>query len=120
MARRRVTGHGVAKLAGVSRTTVSFALNDTSNAQFSEETGRRVVQAAKRIDHPHAAARSPATKQTRTIALVPCQSADRIVGDAFLANVVRGLTETAQQRGSRLLLHPFEVTGKSETCICLL
>lgn len=120
MARKRATSHDVARLAGVSRTTVSFVLNDVPHVQISEETRRRVLEAAEHLGYrPDAAARSLATKQTRTIALVLYQSADRIVGDAFLSNVVRGLTEVAQQRGFRLLLHPFEETGKSEAYISL-
>jgi len=115
VAKKRVTSRDVAELAGVSRTTVSFVLNDVSTAQISEGTRQRVFEAAKRLDYrPHAAARSLATQQTHTIGLVLYQSVDRIVGDAFLTNVVRGLAEVSQQRGFRLLLHPFEEIGKSE------
>lgn len=120
MARKRVTSHDVAKLAGVSRTTVSFVLNDVPHVQIPEETRRRVFDAAEHLGYrPDAAARSLATRQTHTLALVLYQSADRIVGDAFLANVVRGLSEVAQQRGFRLLLHPFEEIGKSEAYVSL-
>jgi DNA-binding LacI/PurR family transcriptional regulator len=120
MARKRVTSHDVAKLAGVSRTTVSFVLNDVPHMQIPEETRRRVFEAAEHLGYrPDAAARSLATRQTHTLALVLYQSADRIVGDAFLANVVRGLSEVAQQRGFRLLLHPFEEIGKSEAYVSL-
>jgi LacI family transcriptional regulator len=120
MARKRVTSHDVAKLAGVSRTTVSFVLNDVPHVQIPEETRRRVFEAAENLGYrPDAAARSLATRQTHTLALVLYQSADRIVGDAFLANVVRGLSEVAQQRGFRLLLHPFEEIGKSEAYVSL-
>jgi DNA-binding LacI/PurR family transcriptional regulator len=120
MARKRVTSHDVAKLAGVSRTTVSFVLNDVPHVQIPEETRQRVFDAAEHLGYrPDAAARSLATRQTHTLALVLYQSADRIVGDAFLASVVRGLSEVAQQRGFRLLLHPFEEIGKSEAYVSL-
>ena len=120
MAKKRVTSHDVAKLAGVSRTTVSFVLNGVRTAQISEKTKQRVLDAAQHLGYrPHAAARSLATSQTHTIGLVLYQSADRIVGDVFLANVVRGLAEVAQQRGFRLLLHPFEEIGKSEAYVSL-
>jgi DNA-binding LacI/PurR family transcriptional regulator len=79
-----------------------------------------VLDAASRLNYrPDAAARSLATQQTRTIALVLYQRADRIVGDSFLANVVRGLSEIAQRRDFRLLLHPFEGIGKSEAYMSL-
>jgi DNA-binding LacI/PurR family transcriptional regulator len=120
VARKRVTSHDVARLAGVSRTTVSFVLNDVPHVQISEETRQRVLQAADQLGyHPDAAARSLATRQTHTLALVLYQSADRIVGDAFLGNVVRGLSEVAQERGFRVLLHPFEDIGKSEGYVTL-
>lgn len=120
MAKKRVTSHDVARLAGVSRTTVSFVLNDVPHVQISEETRQRVLEAAEHLGYrPDAAARSLATRQTHTLALVLYQSADRIVGDAFLADVVRGLSEIAQQRGFRLLLHPFEEIGKSEAYVSL-
>ncbi len=120
MVKKRVTSHDVARLAGVSRTTVSFVLNDVPHVQISEETRQRVLQAAEQLGyHPDAAARSLATRQTYTLALVLYQSADRIVADAFLSDVVRGLSEVAQERGFRLLLHPFEEIGKSEAYVSL-
>jgi len=118
--RKRVTSHDVARLAGVSRTTVSFVLNDVPHVQISEETRQRVLEAADQLGyHPDAAARSLVTRQTNTLALVLYQSANRIVADAFLADVVRGLAEVAQERGFRLLLHPFEEIGKSEAYVSL-
>jgi LacI family transcriptional regulator len=118
--KKRVTSHDVARLAGVSRTTVSFVLNDVPHVQISEETRLRVLQAADVLGyHPDAAARSLATRQTQTLALVLYQSADRIVADAFLSDVVRGLSEVCQERGFRLLLHPFEEIGKSEAYVSL-
>ena len=120
MVKKRVTSHDVARLAGVSRTTVSFVLNDVANVQISEETRQRVLHAAEELGyHPDAAARSLATRQTHTLALVLYQSADRIVADAFLSDVVRGLSQVAQERGFRLLLHPFEEIGKSEAYLSL-
>ena len=120
MARKRVTSHDVARLAGVSRTTVSLVLNDVPHTRIPEETRQRVLDAATRLNyHPDAAARSLATQQTRTIALVLYQNANRIVGDAFLANAVRGLAEVAQEHGFRLLLHPIDEIGKSEAYISL-
>ncbi|MFF3138597.1 LacI family DNA-binding transcriptional regulator [Streptomyces mirabilis] len=56
---KRVTSFDVARLAGVSRTTVSFVLNDTVGQTIPEETRRRVLDAAKQLDYrPHASARS--------------------------------------------------------------
>ena len=43
---RRVTSADVAKLAGVSRATVSYVLNDTPHQTISAATRGRVIDAA--------------------------------------------------------------------------
>jgi DNA-binding LacI/PurR family transcriptional regulator len=54
-----VTSADVARLAGVSRATVSFVLNDTQAHRVSATTRARVLAAAQQLGYvPHAAARS--------------------------------------------------------------
>ncbi|MFV0133057.1 LacI family DNA-binding transcriptional regulator [Streptomyces sp. HMX87] len=54
-----VTSADVARLAGVSRATVSFVLNDTQRSRVSAATRARVREAAEQLGYvPHAAARS--------------------------------------------------------------
>ncbi|SDO59366.1 DNA-binding transcriptional regulator, LacI/PurR family [Klenkia soli] len=56
---RRVTSADVAREAGVSRTTVSFVLNDTPGKAIPEETRQRVWAAADRLAYtPSAEARA--------------------------------------------------------------
>ncbi|MEZ0065636.1 DNA-binding LacI/PurR family transcriptional regulator [Streptacidiphilus sp. MAP12-20] len=53
------TSADVARLAGVSRATVSYVLNDTVGGRVSEQTRLRVRAAAEQLGYvPHAAARS--------------------------------------------------------------
>jgi DNA-binding LacI/PurR family transcriptional regulator len=62
------TSADVARLAGVSRATVSYVLNNTSAVRISEPTRRRVHQAAKELGYvPHAAARSLRAGHTRMV-----------------------------------------------------
>ncbi|MER8004101.1 LacI family DNA-binding transcriptional regulator [Streptomyces sp. NPDC094149] len=65
------TSADVARLAGVSRATVSYVLNNTSSVRISEPTRRRVHEAAKELGYvPHAAARSLRAGHSR-IVLMP-------------------------------------------------
>ncbi|MGW0822931.1 LacI family DNA-binding transcriptional regulator [Streptomyces sp. NPDC002845] len=66
--RRVPTSADVARLAGVSRATVSYVLNNTSAVRISEPTRRRVRQAAKELGYvPHAAARSLRAGHSRMV-----------------------------------------------------
>ncbi|MFE9450856.1 LacI family DNA-binding transcriptional regulator [Streptomyces sp. NPDC006739] len=62
------TSADVARLAGVSRATVSYVLNNTSAVRISEPTRRRVHEAAKELGYvPHAAARSLRAGHSRLV-----------------------------------------------------
>uniref|UniRef100_A0AAU2JX67 LacI family transcriptional regulator n=1 Tax=Streptomyces sp. NBC_00049 TaxID=2903617 RepID=A0AAU2JX67_9ACTN len=65
------TSADVARLAGVSRATVSYVLNNAEAVRISEPTRRRVREAAEELGYvPHAAARSLRAGHTR-IVLMP-------------------------------------------------
>lgn len=64
------TSADVARLAGVSRATVSYVLNNTSAVRISEPTRRKVREAAEELAYvPHAAARSLRAGHTRIVLL---------------------------------------------------
>ncbi|MFF8828722.1 LacI family DNA-binding transcriptional regulator [Streptomyces sp. NPDC015131] len=64
------TSADVARLAGVSRATVSYVLNNTAAVRISEPTRLRVRQAAEELGYvPHAAARSLRAGRTRIVLL---------------------------------------------------
>ncbi|MER6418340.1 LacI family DNA-binding transcriptional regulator [Streptomyces sp. NPDC001137] len=68
------TSADVARLAGVSRATVSYVLNNASAVRISEPTRRRVHEAAKELGYvPHAAARSLRAGHSRMV-LMPAPS----------------------------------------------
>jgi DNA-binding LacI/PurR family transcriptional regulator len=107
--KRRITSHEVAKRAGVSRTTVSFVLNEVERAQISEETRQRVLQAAHDLGYvPDAAARSLASGRTHILGLIICQPADHLMIDAYIHQVIYGLSEAGHERGFRVLLESVE------------
>jgi DNA-binding LacI/PurR family transcriptional regulator len=111
---QRPTSHDVATLAGVSRTTVSFVLNDRTDVKIPEETRRRVLDAAKELGyHPHASARRLAGGRSHVIALVLRQSPEQVASDAVLAETLRGLAAAARTGGFRVMVEPFALDDTS-------
>ncbi len=104
--KRRVTSQDVAKQVGVSRTTVSFVLNNVE-ANISPETRQRVLQAAEELGYvPNAAARALARRRTHTLALVLIRESSHLASDAFLPSVMQGLIRAIRPAGYRVLLEP--------------
>lgn len=102
---RRVTSQHVAERAGVSRTTVSFVLNNVEGAQISAETRQRVLQAAKDLGYvPDAAAQSLASGKSRTIGLVLARPSKQIAADMYLTQVLDSLFSKLHKHGIRLML----------------
>ena len=103
--KKRVTSQQVAARAGVSRTTVSFVLNDAPlGATISEETRARVLAAARELGYvPNSAARILASGQTHTLGLLLPDS-HHLEVDAFIPLLLYGLTEASNARGFRVLV----------------
>lgn len=121
MARRQARSHEVAKLAGVSRTTVSFVLNDVPGVKISEETRQRVLAAARELNYyPTAAARSLASGKTHRIGLVIGEGAERLAADAFLPTFLQGVTASARQRGYLLMVQLAEDMASHEAYVRLI
>lgn len=118
---QRPTSKDVATLAGVSRTTVSFVMNDRSDVKIPEETRRRVRDAARELGyHPHASARRLAGGRTHVLALVLRQSPEQVAGDAVLAETLRGLASAARTGGFRVMVEPFALDDPMVTYTALL
>jgi len=107
MARQRVHSRDVAELAGVSRTTVSFVLNNVPGMRISADTRQRVLEAAKRLDyHPDASARHLVTGKTNILGYVERQSPEHALSDAFLPQVLRGVHDSAAAYNFEVLFAP--------------
>jgi DNA-binding LacI/PurR family transcriptional regulator len=105
LARKQATSRDVAKLAGVSRTTVSFVLNEVPGVKITEETRQRVFEAARELDYyPTAAARSLASGKTRRIGLILGEGQERLAADAFLPAFLQGVTASVHRRGYLLMI----------------
>lgn len=68
---RRITSLDVAREAGVSRTLVSYVLNNVEGVKIREETRRTILEAAARIRYrPNQSARAIRTGRFRCLALL--------------------------------------------------
>lgn len=106
----------IAKLAGVSRTTVSFVLNNRTDVKISEATRKKVLNIAKELDYyPHAIATSLVKNKTRTIGLILCQRLESVFSDAFLPRVLLGVSTVAQNKDYKILLQYVEDLTKKGT-----
>ncbi len=98
------TSTDVARLAGVSRATVSYVLNNTSAVRISEPTRRRVREAAEELGYvPHAAARSLRAGHTRIVLLPTAHIPVGPLYSQFLNEIqwaLRALDYTVVQYGS--------------------
>ena len=104
---KRVTALDVAKVAGVSRTTVSFVLNNVEGMRISDETRERVLKAVSELNyHPDANAIRMAKGKTSIIGFVLRQEADKAYADLFLPEVMRGISDVTNKKGYHILFAP--------------
>lgn len=105
------TSSEVARRAGVSRTTVSFVLNNVRDQGISEATRERVLIAARELGHqPNAAARSLAGGATGTVALVIPRAAHLYV-DVFLSQLVASINQECHRHGLKMLIESTDDEG---------
>lgn len=104
---KRTTAKDVAEAAGVSRTTVSFVLNNVEGMRISEETRQKVLDTAEALNyHPDATARSMVKGKTFILGFVVRQEPDKAYADLLLPEVMRGISEVAGEHGYHLLFKP--------------
>src|SRR5438045_9699595 len=102
MPSRRVTSQDVALRAGVSRTTVSFVLNDVKEANISEETRQRVLTAAEELEYvPDAAAQALASGRTQKIGMV-FRTFSHSTADMAPMQILQWLLGVADHYGARV------------------
>lgn len=118
---KRPTSADVAAVAGVSRTTVSFVLNQRSDVKIPNKTRQRVVDAARQLGYqPNASARRLAGGRSNVIALVLHQTAEQVASDAVLAETLRGLSAAARAGGYRVMVELLPPDGPDASYSALL
>lgn len=90
----------IARRVGVSRTTVSFVLNDRPDVSVSLDTRRRIREAAAELGYrPHAGARALAAQRSGLIGMVT-----EIVTSPFGPEMIKGAQDAAWRAGKFLLI----------------
>ena len=99
---KRPTQADVAKLAGVSRATVSYVLNDQTRGRvpISEDTRQRVLEAVAELDYvPDARAQALRSGSTKTIGLIIPD-----IQNPHFWEVANGVEQEANAAGYHILL----------------
>lgn len=105
----KVTIKEVAKLAGVSASTVSRVISDSP--KISDDTKKIVNEAMEELGYfPNAIARSLVNKSTNTIGIVMPESVESALLNPFFPQVLRGISAAAHEQNYCILLS----TGNSE------
>lgn len=114
-----VTIKDIARLAGVSITTVSRALNGYPDV--SPKTRKKIQKIAAELGYrPNVVARSLVTKKTQTIGLLLSDLRRRST-DSFVLDLLCGMNDAAGERGYELILfhtNPVKQRVKSYRALC--
>ena len=102
---KRVTMKDVADRAGVSKTAVSFALNDPS--RLSDTTLKQILDAARELGFTqNPAARMLRTQRTNSIGLLLPQALDKVLENPYYTQFLQGVGQVCHREGLTLLMAP--------------
>jgi LacI family transcriptional regulator len=106
----------VARLAGVSRSTVSRVVNDHPNVRA--KTKERVWEAIRKSGYqPNVVARSLVTNRTQIIGMVIPEAVTKVFTEPFFPLLLRGATEVCNTHHYQLLLSLFtDPEDQEEDC----
>lgn len=99
--KRAPTMKDVARVAGVSQTTVSFVLNNKPGVFFADETKARIQEAVEKLGYrPNVAAQVLRTSKTHLIGLI----SDEIATTPHAGQIIEGAQDAAWANSKLLLL----------------
>jgi LacI family transcriptional regulator len=101
MKRNIPTMHDVAKLAGVSQTTVSLIINEVASANISDETREKVHLAVEKLGYrPNSAAKMLRTNRSNIIGFLT----DDVAITPFAGGMIKGAQELAWANNKLLMV----------------
>jgi LacI family transcriptional regulator len=111
---RRPTQYDVAKLAGVSQTTVSNILNNNAAISIPEETRQRILAAIEQLGYiPDRNARSLRTQKTYTIAAIIPD-----ITNPYYPSFMRGIQDVAESHDYDLITYNSDgICDKEAKCL---
>ena len=99
--KRAPTMRDIARLAGVSQTTVSFVLSNKPNVTIADETRQKIMQVVEETGYrPNNIARSLRSSRTQVFGFV----SDEIATTPYAGQIIQGAQDTAWRAGKLLLL----------------
>lgn len=103
--KKRCTIADIAREAGVSKTSVSFAFN--SPHRIGDETRKRILEVARRLKYvPDPSARNFSLGRTQTLGFLLPQAVDTCLANPYIVEVMKGLGQVCQEHGYMLTLIP--------------
>lgn len=102
---KRPTIKDVARLSGVSTTTVSYVINNGPRG-VDPVTKERILQIMEQLQyHPSTMARGLSQKRLNCVGIVFPQPDQRLVADSYFSAILDGVVETATSRKQNIMLY---------------
>ncbi|MBE0691109.1 MAG: LacI family DNA-binding transcriptional regulator [Anaerolineae bacterium] len=99
----KVTISDIARRAGVSKTAVSFAFNDSS--RLPEDTVQRILSVAEELGYiPNPIARSLSSNRTGNLGLLFPQPLPHVMRNPYNAELLQGVGQACERSGYNVLL----------------
>lgn len=114
---RRVTMTDIAREAGCSQATVSFVINNAPGIRLSDETRRRVLDAARRLGYSVPAGKADpkqqAGKRNRRIGFI----VDQLATSPEAVQAIEGLTQAARAQGDLVFVGQSDNDAEIESAL---
>ncbi|MDI6807562.1 MAG: LacI family DNA-binding transcriptional regulator [Candidatus Eisenbacteria bacterium] len=101
--KRSPTIRDVARITGVSRSTVSLVINDSR--RISAPTAGKVLAAIRELGYePNVMARGLARRRAKMIAILVPQISSHVFSDFYFSEAISGISDALSRRGYRMLI----------------